>query len=350
MGAYLSIPVTQKESEDGRNSSLRYGASSMQGWRRSMEDAHIMGAGVDGGTLFGVFDGHGGAEVARFVARHMVSEVRERWYESGEHELKGLFHRMDVLLRDPRNAEELDSLKNGTANGSGKDEDGSRVSAREALELFQQMMANSSEGGAAPAEAVPQRRRCELPDHPLQAGCTAVVVVVEERTPRRLWIANAGDSRAVACRAGRAVALSHDHKPDAPTEEARITAAGGYVECANGFFRVNGNLNLSRSIGDLKYKANTTIGPEAQIITAEPDVTIYNLSPEDEFFIVACDGIWDCVSNQEAVDFVKHRLPTAPSLSAIAEQLFDRCIAANPRETRGIGGDNMTCLIVQLST
>lgn len=120
------------------------------------------------------------------------------------------------------------------------------------------------------------------------------------------------------------------------------------VQCANGFYRVNGNLNLSRSIGDLKYKANANLPAQAQIITAEPDVICYDLVAEDEFFLVACDGIWDCVTNQEAVDFVKTRLPTATSLSAICEELFDKCLAKNPKQTRGIGGDNMTCLIVQL--
>lgn len=106
-------------------------------------------------------------------------------------------------------------------------------------------------------------------------------------------------------------------------------------------------MNLSRSIGDLKYKANAELSPDDQIISAKADVTRYNIESDDEFFIVACDGIWDCVSNQEAVDFVNQRLPFEP-LSAICEQLFDQCLAANPKETRGIGGDNMTCLIVQL--
>merc|ERR1712078_852597 len=71
---------------------------------------------------------------------------------------------------------------------------------------------------------------------------------------------------------------------------------------------INGNLNLSRSIGDLKYKQSPELPPEAQIITAEPDVLKHQLDPKDEFFIVACDGVWDVLSNQEAVDFVRTRI------------------------------------------
>ena len=121
MGAYLSAPITLKESEDGATSRLRHGASSMQGWRRSMEDAHIVGTEKAGATLYGVFDGHGGAEVARYVARHMAEDFPEDWSANPEQALKGLFHRMDERLRLPENQPELASLKNGaTAPGAGQ--------------------------------------------------------------------------------------------------------------------------------------------------------------------------------------------------------------------------------------
>lgn len=54
-------------------------------------------------------------------------------------------------------------------------------------------------------------------------------------------------------------------------------------------------------MGDLKYKQLKHLEPEAQIITAEPDITIYDIEDGDEFFILACDGIWDCLTNQQAV-------------------------------------------------
>ncbi len=65
------------------------------------------------------------------------------------------------------------------------------------------------------------------------------------------------------------MALSEDHKPDDPKESNRISAAGGYV--VEG--RVNGNLNLSRALGDMEYKKDKNITPEKQIITSLPDIS-----------------------------------------------------------------------------
>ena len=110
------------------------------------------------------------------------------------------------------------------------------------------------------------RMICTLPDHPIHAGATAVVAVMIGKT---LMVANAGDSRAVLCRDGAAFALSYDHKPQQEREMNRIRRAGGFV---NQFGRVNGNLNLSRSVGDLKYKQAHFLPPAEQMITAEPDV------------------------------------------------------------------------------
>ena len=63
--------------------------------------------------------------------------------------------------------------------------------------------------------------------------------------------------------------------------------------------RVNGNLNLSRAIGDLKYKSNRGLPAAQQIITAEPDVRSVELTAEDRFLLLACDGVWDVMSNQQ---------------------------------------------------
>lgn len=115
--------------------------------------------------------------------------------------------------------------------------------------------------------SVHKKKTCNLPDHPIHAGATAIVAVLLGRV---LTVANAGDSRAVLCRAGGVtVALSYDHKPQQEREMTRINNAGGFV---NHFGRVNGNLNLSRSIGDLKYKQVVGIPPSGQMITAEPDI------------------------------------------------------------------------------
>ena len=111
--------------------------------------------------------------------------------------------------------------------------------------------------------------------------------------------------------------------------------------------RVNGNLNLSRSLGDLKYKQNPYIAPKDQLISAEPDITVTEIQSDDQFVILACDGIWDCVTCQEACDFVVEKLEMGMNPVDIAAQLCRHCLADDPRQSTGIGGDNMTCLIIR---
>ena len=193
---------------------------------------------------------------------------------------------------------------------------------------------------------------CNLPDHPIHAGATAVVGVF---TGNILTVANAGDSRAVLCRrrkaSGEDVAkghyaypMSYDHKPSQIHEMNRILRSGGFV---NHFGRINGNLNLSRSIGDLKYKQVPGIPPPHQMITAEPDIMQVVLQEDDEFLLFGCDGIWDCLSNEQAVDFVMNRIDTK-SPTEIGAEMLDQIISDDPRVTQGIGGDNMTIMIVDL--
>jgi len=186
------------------------------------------------------------------------------------------------------------------------------------------------------------RQVCTLSRHPVQAGSTSIVAVLVGKT---LTVANAGDSRAVLCRAhGVAYPLSFDHKPLHHKEMERITNAGGFV---NRFGRVNGNLNLSRSIGDLKYKQTPGLLPSEQMITAEPDVVEVTLEDGDEFFIIGCDGIWDCLSNEEAVGFVRERLDRQTPLEIVSEML-DRIVSKDPGASMGVGGDNMTCMVIDL--
>lgn len=86
----------------------------------------------------------------------------------------------------------------------------------------------------------------------MYTGCTACVALV---TDTEIYCANAGDSRCVLSNGGKAIEMSTDHKPSLPTETARINKAGGFVEED----RVKGILNLSRSLGDLEYKQDSTL-------------------------------------------------------------------------------------------
>lgn len=121
---------------------------------------------------------------------------------------------------------------------------------------------------------------------------------------KKIFVANAGDSRAVMGVGGKAVPLSFDHKPEGEEEIKRIHAAGSTI--VDG--RVDGNLNLTRAIGDLKYKQKTHLKQEEHPITANPDTYEYDLDEDADFIIMGCDGVWEQKSNEEMVEWVYGKL------------------------------------------
>ncbi|PIC40783.1 hypothetical protein B9Z55_008413 [Caenorhabditis nigoni] len=168
------------------------------------------------------------------------------------------------------------------------------------------------------------------------SGTTACVVLVGND---KVIVANAGDSRAILCRAGKAIDLSVDHKPEDDVETKRIHAAGGTIEDG----RVNGGLNLSRAFGDHAYKKNHALHLKDQMITAHPDIKIESLTPEDEFLVVACDGIWNSMESQQVADFVSKLLAEGKTCAEVCDALCDACLAEST-EGDGTGCDNMTVI------
>ena len=280
----MSRPIVEKHSERHENEHYRVGASGMQGWRRGMEDAHTCALnpeGTPGGyAFFGVFDGHCGQNIAKYSGDNLYLRV----------------------INDPAFKEEkyADALINGFL---GTDED----------ILNDPLLRHDG------------------------SGCTAVTTLV---TPTHIYCGNAGDSRCVLSRDGKAIPLSTDHKPTNETEYKRIQNAGSFVSSG----RVNGNLALSRAIGDFEFKQNKNLPPEAQAISAKPDVVVHKITPQDEFLVLACDGIWDVMSNEDVVAFIKRRLQKTGDLASICESVFDECLAPS---APGLGCDNMTMIIIQ---
>lgn len=297
MGVYLSKPNLKKDTASGENAQLRFGYAAMQGWRMTMEDAHICTPSLTEETsLFAVFDGHGGDEVAKFCERMFGEHLQKNpAFREGRYKqaLEETFLKMDTLLQ------------NSSANGIVNPETGKEYD----------------------------------PSSP--AGCTANVVLV---TRSEIYVANAGDSRAyLFTKDNRTVALSKDHKPDDDAERERISKAGGYV--SNG--RVCDNLNLSRAIGDLTYKKTTTLPPKDQMITAFPDVVVTKLDGKAKFLLMGCDGIWETLTAEEICRLADISLnkPGKAPLVDTAKELLDRLIAKDTVD--GTGCDNMSLIIVQ---
>ncbi|EGP82873.1 unnamed protein product [Zymoseptoria tritici ST99CH_1A5] len=298
MGQTLSEPVVDKHSDEGQDDRVAFGVSAMQGWRISMEDAHatILDLQPHEGeeelkpaasdvriSYFGVYDGHGGDKVALYTGEHLHKIIAKQ-----------------------------ESFKNKN---------------------FEQAL---KDGFLAIDRAILSDPRYEEE----VSGCTSTVGII---THDKIYCGNAGDSRTVLGIKGRAKPLSFDHKPQNEGEKARICAAGGFVD----FGRVNGNLALSRAIGDFEFKKSADLPPEQQIVTAFPEVTVHELGEDDEFLVVACDGIWDCQSSQAVVEFVRRGIAAKQELHSICENMMDNCLASNS-ETGGVGCDNMTMVVVAL--
>ena len=343
MSPYLPSAIRDCESSSARVASsggdlgLECGVSAVQGWRSGQEDAHVVAPDfyAERGerlALFAVFDGHGGGEVSRYCALNFGAFLKAspgfRRGAYGE-ALYETFFALDRSMAWP-------------SDGA------SAVAALRAAHRSETNAANRRHLGAEVARPLPDEGPCaDRDDRPGYAsGCTATVVVVD-RARRVAFCANAGDSRSLLCRAGReALALSEDHKPEDDRERARVEAAGGVVTNEG---RVDGNLNLSRALGDLKYKTDAALHARDQKISCEPDVVVAPLADTDEGLILICDGVTGSLDDDAVVSRVDLATKTGPGdLEAACEDLVLACVA-DAIEGDGTGTDNCTALCVKFT-
>lgn len=166
------------------------------------------------------------------------------------------------------------------------------------------------------------------------SGTTALVVVVSET---HLHIANAGDCRAVLCRAGRAEAITKDHRPGSPEERARIVDSGGFLDSD---CYLNGEIGVSRALGDFHLDSIKKLGGVCPLIP-DPDLHELELTDDCEFLVIGSDGLWDVLSNQRAVDIARTHLNETKSAVRAAEKLV---FEAKCKDSR----DNITAGLVVL--
>ena len=139
-------------------------------------------------------------------------------------------------------------------------------------------------------------------EHPIavnHCGSTAVSVLnyKDKNNDNILWVMNAGDSRALLCNyQDKAIQLSFDHKPNVKNERERILGLGGKPSFDGLDWRISG-LSLSRSFGDLDARP---------YITHKPEIHKYKINKTDKFLVLACDGLWDVLSNQIVVKYINN--------------------------------------------
>nr|GMC58233.1 probable protein phosphatase 2C 76 isoform X1 [Ipomoea batatas] len=154
-------------------------------------------------------------------------------------------------------------------------------------------------------------------------GSTASTAVL---VGNHLYVANVGDSRTIISKNGKAIPLSEDHKPNRSDERKRIENAGGVVMWA-GTWRVGGVLAMSRAFGNRMLK---------QFVVAEPEIKEQEINEDLELLVLASDGLWDVVPNEDAVSISQREEKPEAAARKLTETAF----------TRG-SADNITCIVVK---
>ena len=246
---------------------------SEMGKRNYQEDAHQeqKGKGFKDSCLYGVFDGHGGYRASQFCKDFLLQYVLEdeNFVQDPSLALKRSFYRTDA-----------------------------EFSAMAKIRY-------------------------------LSDGTTSLVACIHNR---RLYVANAGDCRAVLISDRWGVTpMSVDHKPDREDEKRRITKLGGKV-LHWGRWRVQGVLAVSRAIGDVTLQPYVTCEPEIQ----EKEL----LDGEDAYLVLASDGIWDVMTNEDAAKVVEQAIKSKPFVDA-AKELCAQALMLGSM-------DNVTASIIDL--
>uniref|UniRef100_A0A7S2RZ40 protein-serine/threonine phosphatase n=1 Tax=Rhizochromulina marina TaxID=1034831 RepID=A0A7S2RZ40_9STRA len=296
------LPATPFQTRSGGAVQV-FGISDAPGWRVSMEDAHcayspLPGHADTGLCLFAIFDGHGGAFSARFAASQIGRRI-------AEHPATKSF-----------------PLDPGALSQA----------------LVDVILALDQDLAAQPVMQPTPKYRAE--------DASGATVLVALTTPTHLLVANCGDSHGVLLRAdGQGfvpIAVASPHSPQLEAEAKRIHMAGHRVE--NG--RVDGNLAVSRAIGDFQFKT-PGVAPENQAVSPVPEVKIIPRTMKDEMLFMACDGIWDVMTEDDIAAFAMRARPEAgyqaPSEltqfcdSIIMEACVERC-----------SGDNVSAIAVSM--
>ncbi|KAL1189280.1 putative protein phosphatase 2C 49 [Cardamine amara subsp. amara] len=274
---------------------IRSGSYADIGPRRFMEDEHICIDDLSSrvGSLYelpkpsafyAVFDGHGGPEAAAYVRKNAIRLLFEDDKFPQTSQVNNIF------------VEEVkSSLRNTFLQAD--------------LDLAEDRSISSS------------------------SGTTALAALL---FGRHLMVANVGDCRAVLCRNGEAIDMSQDHRPIYLPERRRVEECGGFID--DGY--LNGVLSVTRALGDWDMKLPR--GSQSPLI-AEPEIKQINLTEEDEFLIIGCDGIWDVLTSQEAVSIVRRGLRRHDDPMRCARELAMEALRLNTF-------DNLTVVVVCFSS
>ena len=367
MGSFLEKPQTAKEVEADGNDELQYGLACMQGWRMEMEDAHTTVLSMPLEQLkkwsfFAVYDGHAGSKVAKAASERLLNEILETDYFK------------NVLQNDEnqvvsQNKYDCDKVKDSIEQGFLKLDS----------KLFKEELASGST--AVGLLITPKHffyincgdsRACHIRNakkgydwkglkssqHPLYAEELALSQDSGPRLEQQRDMQNQpsqaqldrekeeaendkkdDEPRTLEKNKYFVHFATKDHKPMDDEERNRIEAAGGMVIIQ----RINGALAVSRALGDFDYKRVDNLGQTEQLVSPLPIVTCFDKcdtqdknSIQDSYSIIACDGIYDAITNENLQKYVSYKLKNGESCERVSKDCLDLCLQLGSRDNMSI--------------
>eukprot|EP01084_Bolivina_argentea_P109531 195803_1 len=330
MNQHLSagIPITSRAFDKYKTKHYEVSSVGLQGYRDNMEDQHLIHfnlRNIANCSVFGVFDGHGGDLTSKFVKNTLIEILEDaQWANENEFDDKSLIECVKQLdlkwiefenkrkqLKEEQIRKEQQQMEqkviqftmdSDDSNNNHENDDDTEQLDLEDGALYSNVMDDPMHLGVT-AMATNEFG---------SVGSTVVFCIVqydETQDTYHIITVNLGDSRAIVLRnkddekAFELVELTQDHKPDDEEERARIINAGGHVK----FNRVDGDLALSRAIGDTKYKQNASLDMEEQKISCVASITRSTCKSGD-YLLVFCDGIVEYKDNEDVFSFMINAL------------------------------------------
>jgi serine/threonine protein phosphatase PrpC len=327
MGSVLSSPVELIRVQRQWSSNFKCGVAEMQGWRVNHEDAHEIRCKGSCAALW-VLDGHGGDGAALYgapdLAKEFEADLADGCVLPPDDRLEAGFSAVDQRLHDYLSANpEKESGSTVVGALCAQQSDGSFTVKLLNCGDSRGLVVRGPKEEEASAAAVPVR----IPLHIEALAGDAAAVARGDTAPTCNW---------------PLIAETVDHKPSHATEKARIEAAGGHVSEEEPP-RLDGNLAVSRGLGDFEYKGDNSRPVAEQKVSCIPDIYEISGLRKGTIVVLACDGVWDVLTGENVASFVRDKLVGDPvaDLGDVAAEVIRMCLKRNSR-------DNITCMIALL--
>jgi serine/threonine protein phosphatase PrpC len=280
----------------------------------TMEDEYMI---ADGGRFVAVFDGHGGNGVSRYLKQNLYRTMKQHlhrkyWEDSELHngivEVNSKHQTNTISLQDNESRPNRHGWFDKVLWNNNTTDESSTAAAPVATSQSSMVPSVASYVAALRSAFAEIEANVVSNDEFESQGSTAVAVIVHESDDghRTILSANVGDSRAILCRNNTAVDLTRDHKPNDTREKARIFAMGETIEWDR-IARVHRvrTLSLSRAIGDRYAKPVVSSDVEIAHYPIPTLTTTDNNVDNDDFILLASDGLWDVMSSNDVAQYVK---------------------------------------------